>query len=137
MSPRWHNELLQGWDGGFFNHSTSVLFPHRRPRRKMSHAKRKFISSYLGILYIPPGISNLYLNFKLRRRKILWLALRSDFLFAPTWIYLEIWHYVEIILQAPRNLFPFGTSLDCTWELKSLYITYRGFLFAFDGAKRK
>ena len=41
---------------------------------KVSRAKRIFISSYLGILYLAPVISNPYLNFKLRRRKIIMLA---------------------------------------------------------------
>ena len=46
----------------------------------------------------------------------------------------KIVHYVEIILQAPRNLFTFGDRLDRTWEWKSPEITSREFLFAFDGA---
>ena len=68
-----------------------------------------------------------------RWREILRLALRIDFIFAPTRIYVEIVHYVKIVLQAPRNLFPFGASLDCTWEWKSPEIPSRGFLFAFAG----
>ena len=44
---------------------------------KVSRAKRKFVSSYLGILYLALGISNPYLNFKLRRHKIIPLAPRN------------------------------------------------------------
>ena len=36
---------------------------------KVSRAMRKFVSSYLGILYLAPVISNPYLNFKLRGNK--------------------------------------------------------------------
>ena len=45
-----------------------------------------------------------------RWRKNLLLALRSYFLLAPTRIYVENLHYVEIVPLAPRNLFPFGAS---------------------------
>ena len=69
-----------------------------------------------------------------RWRKILRMALRSDFLFAQTRIYVEIVRYVKIILQAPRNLFPFGASSDLTWEWKSPEIPSWEFLFAFAGA---
>ena len=62
------------------------------------------------------------------------MVLRSDLLFAPTRIYLEIVHYVKIVLQAPRNLSPFGASSDLTWEWKSLDIPSRRFLFTFAGA---
>ena len=44
---------------------------------KMSCAKSKFVSSCLGILYLAPGISNPYLNFKLRWREIIPLAPRN------------------------------------------------------------
>ena len=47
---------------------------------KVSRAKGKFVSSYLGILYLAPGILNRYLNFKLRRPKIVPLAPRNQFL---------------------------------------------------------
>ena len=58
----------------------------------------------------------------------------SDFLFAQTRIYVEIVRYVKIILQEPRNLFPFGASSDLTWEWKSPEIPSWEFLFAFAGA---
>ena len=60
--------------------------------------------------------------------------LQSDFLFAPTRVYLEIVPYVEIFLQAPRNLFPFGARFYSTLEWNSKEIPFRGFLFAFTGA---
>ena len=41
---------------------------------KVSRAKSKFVSSYLGMLYLAPRISNPYLNLKLRRREIILLA---------------------------------------------------------------
>ena len=41
---------------------------------KVSRSKSKFVSSCLGILYLAPVISNPYLNFKLRRRKIIPMA---------------------------------------------------------------
>ena len=44
---------------------------------KVSHAKRKFVFPYLGILYLAPGIPNPYLNFKLCRREIIPLARRN------------------------------------------------------------
>ena len=66
-------------------------------------------------------------------RKILWLALWSDSLFAPTRLYVEIVPYVEIFLQAPRNLFPFGARSDFTWEWNSKEIISQIFLFAFTG----
>ena len=60
--------------------------------------------------------------------------LRSDFLFVPTKIYAEILNYVNIILLAPHNLFPFGASSDHTWEWKSQEIPSQRFLFAFSVA---
>ena len=42
--------------------------------------------------------------------------------------------YVENVLLAPRNLFPFGASSDLPWGLKSPEIPSRVFLFAFGGA---
>ena len=62
------------------------------------------------------------------------LALRNYFLLAPTWIYIEIVLYVEIVPLAPRNLFLFGASSDLPSEWKSLEIPSWGFLFAFAGA---
>ena len=59
------------------------------------HAKRKFVSSCLGILYLAPGIPNPYLNFKLFRRENIPLVLRNYLLSAPTRIYVESLHYVE------------------------------------------
>ena len=58
--------------------------------------------------------SDLRRNFTLRRNcpadvkfriyvEIVSLELQSDFLFAPTRIYIEIVQYVEIVLLAPRN----------------------------------
>ena len=44
---------------------------------KVSRAKRKLVSSCLGILYPAPGILNPYLNFKLFRRKVIPLAPRN------------------------------------------------------------
>ena len=41
---------------------------------KVSSAKRNFVSSCLGIIYLAPVISNPYFNFKSRRRKIIPLA---------------------------------------------------------------
>ena len=38
---------------------------------KVSHAKRKLVSLYIGVLYLAPGISNPYLNFKIRRSEII------------------------------------------------------------------
>ena len=61
-------------------------------------------------------------------------ALQSDLFFAPTHIYIEIIHYVNIILQTPHNLLPFGASSDRTWEWKSPDIPSQGFLLTFAGA---
>ena len=44
------------------------------------------------------------------------LALQNYLLLAPTRIYVEIVHNVEIVPLAPRNLFPFRASLDRSWE---------------------
>ena len=44
---------------------------------KVSRAKRKFVYSCLGIIYLAPGISNPYVNFKSCRRKIIPLAPRN------------------------------------------------------------
>ena len=68
----------------------SVCCPFCPIRRKVSLAKGKSISSYLGILYPAPKISSPNLNFKLCWRKILPLAPRNFFLLALTWIFLGI-----------------------------------------------
>ena len=47
---------------------------------KVSRAKRKLVFSCLGIIYLAPGISNPYLNFKSRRRRIILLAPWNEFL---------------------------------------------------------
>ena len=87
---RRSNELIQGLDGGLINVATSVCCPLRRLRRKLSLAKGKSISSYLGILYPIPEIPNPNLNLKLCSREILPLAPWNFFLLAPTWILLGI-----------------------------------------------
>ena len=69
--------------------ATSVCCPLCRLSRKVSFAKRKYISPGPGILYPAPKISDPNLNFKLRWRKILSLA--------------------------PWNYFPFGDNLDLPW----------------------
>ena len=48
-------------------------------------------------------------------RRTVWPTLRSDSLFAPTRLYVEILPYIHFFLQAPGNLFPFGARLDRTW----------------------
>ena len=75
---------------------------------KVSCAKRKFVLLCLGILYLAPGISNPYLNFKFCRRKIIPLLPQNYFLWRQTRIYVEIVHNVEIVLLV-RN-YPAGTS---------------------------
>ena len=51
--------------------------------------------------------------------------------FAPTRIYVEIVHYVEIFLQAPRTLIPVGARPDRTWDWNYPEIPSPGFFFAF------
>ena len=74
----------------FFNCSNIRLLYTTLAQKKSYLCKGKSVSSYPGILYPAPKISNQNLNFKLCWRKILPLAPRSYFLLAPTRIFLGI-----------------------------------------------
>ena len=67
-------------------------------------------------------------------REILRLALRSDFLFAPTRIYIEIVHYVKIYPSGTSEFIYFWSQLRSYLEVKPLEIPSRRFFFAFTGA---
>ena len=94
----------------------SVWCPLFRLRRKVSLAKGEPISSYIGILYPAPKISNLNFNFKLRWHKILPLAPRNYFLLAPTWIFLRIGDSWIFLWGIPLCFFQLGfTRLLLSW----------------------
>ena len=98
-------DKAMSWSRGgtevFKNVATPVCCPFCCLRIKVSLAKEKSISSYIGILYPTPKISNPNLNFKLCWSEILLLAHRYYFLLVPTWILLEIWYPHKFFWRIP------------------------------------
>ena len=88
----------------------------------VSRAKREFVSSCLCILYLAPGISNPYLNFKSLFEFQIPLAQNypagtSELIpLVPTQIYVEIIRNVDIVLLAQNypavtsEIFPLGSN---------------------------
>ena len=106
----WLPGEAQGGTEGFKKSVLVLSFHFSGLEEKMSRAKRKLISSCLGITYLAPGISN-PVGAKLSRWRLGIIPL------VPTGIYVEVVRNVDIVLLAQNypagtsELFPLGANL--------------------------